>query len=158
MGKPWSKLESIIIPIKLGIYYHSNQTWNLLSFQSNSEPIIIPGPKTWICWGHLVVCIFGKLIRKFGFVIGVRKFVIGLRKHLRNCQSSSLPSVKLFFLKQPKTFWHFMWWSIEKEIFFSGSLGSKPEGGSLGLDFWHPSSACQCHTKTWMLFTNIKVC
>ena len=53
------------------------------------------------------------------------------------------------FPKQLKTCWHFMWWSIEKEIFFSGSLGSKPEGGSLGLDFWfcglclwHPSSAC----------------
>ena len=50
-----------------------DQSWNLLSFQSKLEPIIIPGPKTWICWGHLVVCIFGKLIRKFGFVIGAKR-------------------------------------------------------------------------------------
>ena len=38
-----------------------------------SESLVIRGLNTWICLGHLLVCIFRKLIRKFGFVIGGKK-------------------------------------------------------------------------------------
>ena len=38
-----------------------------------SESLVILGLNTRICRGHLLVCIFRKLIRKFGFVIGGKK-------------------------------------------------------------------------------------